>query len=983
MSTTLRLLRSDDLLALEIELIDLAIQSTGGVPMLVPTGGPGRLIVHFPPQHLQEMAYPRGALGASGQGYLSGPSRLVFQVDLPAPLPLTLETLLAWDQGRLPAVLPVPNETLGAQQTAIELPFRLRLAPNRAAQWRHRLQSPISTAGGDRWVELWHTNMVAEGTGPAVWIAEARAPTASDPFLPVSIRKEDRIELTKQSRDATALLPAGQADIPVSRLTLSSLGASVDLAGVWSKPTDLRPAWRHVTSFGRDQHVRIAARGFLHPFGHRASVTTVTERSVAANGVAQLEQYQIVTVVETERAFTGADMPLRRVRLETTVTPAVAVDPVAGGTIMVGGQPFAFQLTGFDFDDRPVSFSLPLSFVPQTSSALPFNERIMETFSDAPPLGRALLAGQSLAFAPGIPNQVEQSTRLVAQAVDFGAKAVSSTGLGSPDFLPTLERASVSIPAVEQMFGSQLPVDVRLARNYLENGFGAQNKAQLFIEMLNSQQSFPAKAQQMGGMIAPRLNFVGLSRDLGAVSGQGATAAAALAKLAGGEFSPADFLGTGTKLFGSVSLTDLLPSARYTLPAGSAPDQIDVESVLKTINALPLSTSEDARAAKLRELLEAPDAAGRQRFIKVPSMSTRELLGTSGLPEGMEITYLWKPEMRASPSSLIATSNKTQLWLMVRIAARAGADPDHRVEGHFTNFTLSLFDVMDVVFDRVRFRSTRGNALDLKPEIGDVTFKGDLDFIKDLQKVLAAFGVDSPFGLELHPTYLIAKYVLGLPSISMGAIAIENLRVSASLKLPFVESAGPIALRFALAERSSPFLVTYSFFAGGGFFALELDAGGGFSIEAAIEFGGKFGFDVGVAKGGVYAMAGIYFNLKSGGAHQDLLIEGYIRAGGFVEILGFVGVTVEFYLGLRYQSRTNRLYGKAKVNACIEVLFFNECVGFDIEHSIPGPGSNNDRPMEVADSAFLAADFQNRPVHLTFTDLVSLTEWADYCATFA
>ena len=399
----------------------------------------------------------------------------------------------------------------------------------------------MSMVGGDRWVELWHTNMVAEGAGLAVWVAEARLPTTPDPFLPVSVRMEDRVELAKQSRAATAQLPAGQADIPVERLTLSSLGASVDLAGVWSKPTDLRPAWRHVTSFGRDQYVKVAARGFLHPFGHRASVTTVTERTFAANGVAQLEQYQIVTVVETEKAFTGSDMPLRRVRLDTTVTPAVMVDPVAGGTIMAGGQPFAFQLTGFDFDDRPVSFSLPLSFVPQTSSALPFNERIMGTFSDAPPLGRAFLAGQSLAFAPALPGQVEQSTRLVTQAVDFGAKTISSPGIGGPDFLPTLERASVSIPAVEQMFGSQLPVDVRLAQSYLANGFGAQNKAQLFVEMLDSQHSLPAKAQQMGGMIAPSLNFVGLSRELGAVSGQGDTAALALAKLAGGEFSPPIF----------------------------------------------------------------------------------------------------------------------------------------------------------------------------------------------------------------------------------------------------------------------------------------------------------------------------------------------------------------------------------------------------------------------------------------------------------
>ena len=158
---------------------------------------------------------------------------------------------------------------------------------------------------------------------------------------------------------------------------------------------------------------------------------------------------------------------------------------------------------------------------------------------------------------------------------------------------------------------------------------------------------------------------------------------------------------------------------------------------------------------------------------------------------------------------------------------------------------------------------------------------------------------------------------------------------------------------------------------------------GGVGIEAAIEFGGKFDFDVVVAKGGVYAMAGIYFSLRSGGEDPGAHIEGYIRAGGFVEILGLVGVTVEFYLGLEYDIDRNRLHGKAKVNACIEVLFFNECVGFEIEHSIPGPGGSHNAPMEIAEPMLLAADFRDRPAHLTFTDLVSPTEWADYCAAFA
>ena len=78
-------------------------------------------------------------------------------------------------------------------------------------------------------------------------------------------------------------------------------------------------------------------------------------------------------------------------------------------------------------------------------------------------------------------------------------------------------------------------------------------------------------------------------------------------------------------------------------------------------------------------------------------------------------------------------------------------------------------------------------------------------------------------------------------------------------------------MRFALSERHKPFLVTVSLFGGGGFFALALNASGIEQIEAAIEFGGNISLNLGVASGGVYVMAGVYFGMLGRQRQADRL----------------------------------------------------------------------------------------------------------------
>ena len=221
-------IRPDDLLNLSIECRNLQLdKSDRANPVLVPTDAvqPAYLIVHFPPQTIAEEAVyePRKEPGnnleddgqrqttetreererrEAGDGLtqsigslltqrpawarIAQPSRLVFQ--LPANsnprIPYTIEALLNWTRLDLHvapvaamAEHPTPEQLAAAPaiappselETAIEMPYRLILSPNRDAVWTHAT-APKTHAGR---TELWHTRLAHRADEKIVDLSKA------------------------------------------------------------------------------------------------------------------------------------------------------------------------------------------------------------------------------------------------------------------------------------------------------------------------------------------------------------------------------------------------------------------------------------------------------------------------------------------------------------------------------------------------------------------------------------------------------------------------------------------------------------------------------------------------------------------------------------------------------------------------------------------------------------------------------------------
>ncbi|HEX5039886.1 MAG TPA: hypothetical protein VFW95_07115 [Candidatus Limnocylindria bacterium] len=579
-----------------------------------------------------------GRIGGDGGG------RAVIGLD-----PGEVSTVLNWLR-RHPR-LAEPGET----ETALELPYRLFIAPNVLGAWAHATE-PVSSPVSGRF-ELWHTRLatrtkdaddklvIVEDDHPmrtvrAVWARSGAVPPnpaerfdpdpqkpptprhADAPFR-MSLDPTDRFEVVHLSANFNVPKVEGKTYRPqpveVNRLMLASLGAWIDSRGGWDPPKGMFEVeeWRHRGTMARDHYVRVVYRGYLWPFGHRASVIKVTERKFHASGVtgnpAILRQRMYLVVRQPLLTYGepavkdklknpqghlyAHQFPFTQVRITSLVTPNL--DPPEGtdypaafslpGTNVfnatgekqslfwpfVGGAHFPFHVVAEDLESRKVEFTAPLLFV---SNVYAWNTDTLTKVKDhyektvGSTLGTVQLNGQSVALAP--PDE-PGDTMFEATSLELGVEIPSDGNLkllgpDRPRFYPRVRTAKLVVPVLKQFTGNEQPVTMSYSEPFLKSGFpdagpGHPNDGQIFLQMAGPTTSldFSGGGDKAGAFVQPNLSVNGLSRSLGPVGG----GSAALANLATGAFDPASFFDPAkARLFGVVSLGELIEKANVDTP---------------------------------------------------------------------------------------------------------------------------------------------------------------------------------------------------------------------------------------------------------------------------------------------------------------------------------------------------------------------------------------------------------------------------------
>jgi hypothetical protein len=884
MGFSLRVVRADDLLVLTFEFINLRLDtSAAGIPRLVrefpeQPEQEARIVVHFPPQHVGEAAFAENigppSSSESIDSHMAGPSRLAFRVPPATVIPLTMESLLDWRLLELvPTRRPDPPRQPAADETAIEMPYRLFVLPAPGGRWSHR-RLPFAPAGR---AELWHTSHTAVAADvqrdfgvTAVWSPDLQF---GGPAFPMSLQPSDRIRYVQESAN-----PVLFADV----LRLSALGGWLQARG---------PSWNHDIAMGRDQKVRTEERGVLYPFGHEVTKVTTSERKFASSNTgvraAYVMQKVVLYVREPLRTYNDRAMPFKEMRISQSVIP-IDVPPLGNQPFVpkVGSREFEFPVTATDQVDHVHRFAARMVYVPENFADL---GTVKEKYHghETVDLSSQLVGFAPTAGLPDAPSEVPGPTVLRTMAMSFD-RSDNST-VSRP--LPIMTTASVGVPAAEQLFGAAAPaVTMVMNKAYVAGGFsGTADK--VFADIKGGL-PLGLPAERAGGVAAPKLEMTALSGTQGAFPDVKA--------LVGGGMSQQEIVErfSGGKLLGVIDLATIVGFS--------------------------------AGADDLPQIKPITDGAGG-------------------------VSFHWEPKIRDGLAGLLRKGQGGEPALVLD-GTLSGASS--RIEGSLSNVAMTFLGLLIVDFKTLTFRMQTGQSTTFSAQLNDFKFAGELEFVNKLQEsVLKAFGDTGP-SVNVTPQGVSAGFKLAIPTIPLGPIILQNLALSAALNLYFSDT--PAGVTFGLSSRTDPFIVTYTVFGGGGYFAFTVDTKGDVSLEAALEFGGSAAIDLVIAKGVVQAMVGIRFELVD----KKARLTGYVRIYGCVEVLEVVAISVEFYMGLTYEVATQEAVGEASVTVMVRVLAFSKSVTLHAKRRF----STKDRRQEIGE-----------PVE----DVLSIDEWRDYCRAFA
>lgn len=1005
MALLIELLRPDDLLVLVAEAINLRLDSSNpSEPMLVPemASKPSYLVIHFPPQSIAEQAFfevdpqikqnpkagvlptdapalpttadlllPPGGVGAR----MSGPSRLVFRLPTSkTSIPFDMESLLDWSELEL-VVSPIalgktqqpPLTEPTPLQTALEIPWRLDLSPDDQVAWVHSAK-PVTYLGR---TELWHTRIAGVRSelqgGETVMVSTEASPqnpvglralwtpgfrdhqplplhsTDDMPFLS-AMSERDRSQIVILTSGVSGYLQLTTPGVPpvawkpkpfqANRLFLSSLGGWLDSDGEWEPPPyfvlkgpatlelpkqslDLS-AWVHQAAQGRDHYVRIVYDGYLYPFGHRAALIKVTERKFVpftdGSPVAFLMQHMYIVVREHEKTYApssftnqGREMPFwQKVTVVTKVTPNI--DPpnyfqsgaLDSFWIEVGGADFQFHMSAVDLAGLTVDFLAPLIFFGLGETQPEF---IRSTYASSDPRRAGSVKGSKVAFAdPSVGDTIHATSNLYFDTQSLYAGPPFPTA----PFQPLLDHADISVSSLEALLGTSTPVTIAYYKPYLAGGLDPMAGVYAAITSAVPQISFTA--EKSGGLSTPALSVQGLSARKGVTSGS-------LDDAAAGVINPDMFFTDGAMLFGAVPIKKLIKTNGSTADAG-------------------------------------PNA---------PEISTK-LKPNSKSPTKAITTISWTPELQDFPGPPVQVTfgPSAALTLLATITRDLqGAAPVSDIHGELTDFTVLILGVVQLQFTSLMFASKNGVKTKVQadlPESNAIAFQAALSFVQTLSEVLPKGLFSVGLAVNLQPDKIVVSLTIGLPPISVGVFSLENISVTTALDLPYID--GKPGFEFAFAKRSSPFLLTIECLGGGGFVHLIVNTDGVQMVEGALEFGGEFSLNLGVASGGVHILAGIYFQVTN----SSTTITGFVDIGGEVSVLGIISISIDLNLSLSFivSGGKKTVQGKATLTISVHIIFFSISVQLSVERSFSS--GNGDPRVE---------------------QLITSSQWSEYASAFA
>jgi len=534
-----------------------------------------------------------------------------------------------------------------------------------------------------------------------------------------------------------------------------------------------------------------------------------------------------------------------------------------------------------------------------------------------------------------------------------------------PDFfhqyasIPQLKYASVYIPSVCKLVNEEFAVGISYAQDYFRNQVDLvkleieKNKSRIFAEIKESSRSFIQGkirniSSELGGIINPELptGFLTYLQDP--------------KKIVKELIDDPEIKETLDQINGEIAL------AKQELDKAKQ----DIENLVGLANE-EIAKRQEQFKSKLTEyknaLKKIPNdlvllgQQAKDQWNEIKSFNPEtyfkdleaKVLGAVPLKDILGIDFelpRLSPARDAITYNFVTSKIKSKDFSFFRFGADKGTklqiylnknlrDKTYQSFIKLNNFNvavkISSEDVLLVKFSEFDIKSSDKAAKKVSVKIHSVAFGGPLDFFAKLAEKVKMPGS----GLRINPSFrdLEIGYSFPIPSITSPAFNFSNIKFDVALRITYADSSSvkPLLLEVGINRPADKFLITVGIFGGRGHFTLSASPERLEKIDAAIEYGGYIGINLGIASGYVFLFAGVRMIYKSSG---DLTLVGYIICEGGVTVFGFISIYLTVELAMTYRRINNQaaLYGSAYLRYSVKIGFFKMSFGIGFTKQITG-----------------------------------------------
>jgi hypothetical protein len=983
-SFTATLFRPEDQLRLTFEFVNCSLASN----TVTPTGSPSLMRVIFGSQHTVEHAIAAGGVPSGGAQDSLGarPTRVVFEIG--GAIPFTTSSLLDFaayalhiDPRADPGIAGGGSADPDEDVTAIEAPAGLVLSPGPSGRFTSEDQ-PITHSGI---TEVWRARL---GTQSGATFTPASKDDPADVRAIFNSMPVDHFNspTTTEQRDnlVTAMTNDANPATDAMRLNLTPVGAELDLSGAWD--TGTIQAWVQRAFTGRDIIVRITERGRLAPFGHKASIITVSERKYLLDASGEVEAKLVETSFLSIKPPGRVEYPNTYMPNGGRGMPFVAVDAIDPGQIPVGKLKVsyndgsglqeadidkAWRVTRDDFGaldiaftavDRlgnEVSFAHEVIFIAEEHAfAMVFNSPVGKVRGWYQASQTAAIREFDFNNQPvGYADETEEGnarTQKVTDKIRFtleepvnGATKPLLIAADWPAFFPKVEYTWIRDEAIdalsgasgqsatEAVVGGPASLQAFYASSWLTSGTGPANTGMRYLDLVTPVDLSVGGATR--SMVQPDLNVSTFSLAYGAGEPPAAT------------WNPATAMNTDAKILGVFRIVDLVGTVDAF---GTTPDG---------------GTEKEPKPG-------------------VPKFEVELIPGDPplSLPVGTLFRFTWTPPLRSIKVGgdylfVVAEDlDDADLPRLVKAPTEAEVVVEHSVffDGSEATDDLDILvrrfavqlppvePVIALIFEKLRYHKPPDGDDDMDLDLAGVRLVGQLNWMDPLQEFLEALGVEA--GVEIRNSTVFAWVEIPVPTISFGVITILGFDVRLDLVLP-LEGENPPLTTLSIGTRDNPIGIVVLCIPGGAFFALTVSPDGIEKVEMEIFFGLELEIKVlgtGVALGFQVGM-GLEFTPP-----DEVLLTAFARLWGVLSVLGFDIVSTRAEALLEYNLNTRKLRGFCSF--VLDMGIFGETeetaeVIVDLKNA--GGGA----PPLPGASASTGHDFPDR---------FSRNQWTEYCEAF-